>query len=120
MDFRRLINQLVHRQGNKIAEHDVDHRAHAGHGSANANTGNASLGDRRIDHAFRAEFFHQSRKDFKRRPRLGDIFADDKYSRVSAHLFGQRFVDGLGEGDFSNGSVTGECWLFSLTLIPSP
>ena len=66
----------------------------------------AGFGDRRIDHALCAEFFDQARKHFERRARLGDIFADDENRRIAAHLFGQGFVDRLGEGDLARGCVT--------------
>src|SRR5581483_187828 len=39
----------------KIAEHDIDHRAQAGHGRADADAGDAGFRDRRIDHPFFAE-----------------------------------------------------------------
>ena len=60
VNLRRLIDQLVHRQGDKIAEHDVDDRTHAGHRRADTDTGDAGFGDRRVDDAFGAEFFDQA------------------------------------------------------------
>ena len=39
VDLRRLIDQLIHRQGEKVAEHDIHHRPHAGHGRADADAG---------------------------------------------------------------------------------
>ena len=39
MDLRRLIHDLIHRQSDEIAEHDVHHRPHPGHGRADADAG---------------------------------------------------------------------------------
>ena len=51
-----------------------------------------------------AELFHQAGEHFERMARFGDIFAQNKDARVAAHLFGQRFADGLRQGQFANGS----------------
>ena len=105
VNLRRLIDHLVHRQRDEVAEHDVDDRPHAGHRRADADAGDARFGNRRVDHALRAEFFHQPGKNFERRARFGDIFADDEHGRIAAHFFGQRFVDRLAEGDFARHQI---------------
>jgi hypothetical protein len=105
MDLRRLVHQLIHRQRDKIAEHDVHHRAHTGHRRADADTGNARLRNRRVDHALGAEFFHQPRQHFKRRARFGNIFADDKHRRIAPHFFGEGLIDRLAKGDFAGGAA---------------
>ena len=69
--------------------------------------------------ALSAEFFHQTREHLERRPRLGDIFADDEHSRIAAHLLRQRLVDGLGEGDLANWLPACYGRLVSLTLALS-
>ena len=66
-----------------------------------AKPGESCLGNRRIDNALVAEFFHQPRKHFERRARFGDVFAHDADVRVAAHLFSQRFPDGLRESQFA-------------------
>ena len=101
MNLRRLIDHLVHRQRDEVAEHDVDHRSHAGHRRADPDAGDARFRNRRIDHALGAELLYQPRQNFERRARLGDIFADDENRGIAAHLLGERFVDCLGEGDFA-------------------
>ena len=101
VNLRRLVDHLIHRQRDEIAEHDVDDRPHASHRRADADAGDARLGNRRVDDALGAEFFHQPRENFERRAGFGDIFADDKNRRIAAHFFGERFVDRLGEGDLT-------------------
>ena len=46
VNLRRLIDDLIHRQPNEVAKHDVNDRAHAGHRAADSQAGDASLGDR--------------------------------------------------------------------------
>ena len=53
----------------------------------------------------RAKFLHQSRQNFERRSRFGDVFTDDEHRRIAAHFFGKRFVDRLAEGDFARSGL---------------
>ena len=39
VNLRRLVDHLIHRQRDEIAEHDVDDRPHAGHRRADADAG---------------------------------------------------------------------------------
>ena len=59
VNLGRLIDHLVHGQRDEIAEHDVHHRAHAGHRRADASPAMPGFGDRRIDDALGAKFLHQ-------------------------------------------------------------
>ena len=110
VNLRGLVDHLIHGQRNKIAEHDVDHRPHAGHRRADADTGNAGFRNRRVDDALGAELFHQPGQNFERRARLGDIFADDKHRRIAPHFFGQRFVDRLAKGDLAHANGAASCF----------
>src|SRR5688572_3693693 len=102
MDLRSLIDQLIHRQSDKVTEHDVHYRTHAGHRGAHTDARYACFRNWRVDDPLSAELFYQSREHFKRRTRLSDIFADDKNSWIAAHLFGKSFIDGLPESDFAD------------------
>ena len=106
-----LVGDLVHGQGQEIAEHDVDHRPHAGHGGADADAGKAGFGDRRVDHAGRAELLDQPAEHLERRAGLGDVFADDEDAGVAAHLLGQRLVHGLREGDLRVAGLRPAAWV---------
>ena len=102
MNLGGLIHHLVHREGQEVAEHDVDHRAHAGHRRADTYAGETSFGDGRIDDAVGAEFFDESGEDFERCAGLRDVFAEDADAGIAAHLFGESFAHGLRECQFSN------------------
>ena len=99
--FGGLVHHLIHGQGQEVAEHDVDHRAQARHGRADANSSKAGFRNRRVDHALGAEFFHQSGEHFERRPGFGHILAEDAHPRVAAHFFGQRFAHRLRKCEFA-------------------
>ena len=101
VDFGGLIHHLVHGEADEIAEHDVDHRTHAGHRGAHGDAGESGFGNRRVEHALGAEFFHQAGENFERSARFGDVFAHNEDARVAAHLFGQRLADGLRERQFA-------------------
>ena len=93
VDFGRLVDHLVHGQGDEVAEHDVHDGPQAGHGRADGDAGKARLGNRRIQHALGAELLHQPGEDLERRAGLRHIFPDDEDARVAAHLFGQGFTE---------------------------
>src|SRR5262249_4028871 len=97
-----LVHQLIHRQSKKVAEHDIHHRAHPGHGRAYPYSADAGFRNRRIDDALLAKFFHQTGKHFERRTSLCDVFADDEHRRIAAHLLGQGFIDSLSESDLTS------------------
>src|SRR5258706_15731497 len=102
MHLGGLVRNLIHRQPDEVAEHQVHHRAHAGHGTTYSQPGDACFRDRRVDYTSRTKFFDQPGKDLERRSGLGHIFTNDKYGWVTAHLFGQRFTNGLGKRDLAH------------------
>ena len=106
MDFGGLVHHLIHGEPDEIAEHDVDHRAHAGHRGAYGDTSEARFRDRRVEHALGAEFVHQSGQDLERMARFGDIFAENEDARIAAHLFSQRFSDRLRQRHFTNSNFS--------------
>ena len=101
MRLRCLVHHLIHGQRQEIAKHDVDDRPQSSHGGANSNACEAGLGDRRIEDALSAEFFHESREHFERRSRLGNVFAENTHTRVAAHFLGQRLAYRLRKCEFT-------------------
>ena len=73
----------------------------ARHGGADADAGKSGFGNRRIDHALGAEFFHQTGEHFEWRPGFGHVFAENADARVAAHLFRQRFPHCLRKCEFT-------------------
>ena len=64
--LRRLVRELVHDERQEVAEHDVDDRAQPGHRGTDAEAGDAGLGDRRVEHALRAELLDEAREHLER------------------------------------------------------
>ncbi len=98
MDFGRLIGHLVHGQGGEIAKHDVNYRTHTSHGGADAQAGDARLGNGRVDDALWAKLVYQSNQHLKRRAGLGDVFAQHEDAGITPHFLGQGFFDRLAVG----------------------
>jgi hypothetical protein len=90
-----LVDHLVHRQRDEVAEHHVDDRPHAGHGGADTDAGVAGLGDRRVDHALGAKLLDEPDQRLERMPRLGHVLADEEHARIAPHLLRDRFLHRL-------------------------
>ena len=105
MRFGGLVHHLIHGQREEVAEHDVDDRAQAGHGRADADSGEAGFGDRRVEHALGAEFFHEAGEHFEWRSRFGDVFAENADARVAAHLFGEGLAHRLRKCEFARSGI---------------
>ena len=95
MHLGGLIHQLVHCQRQEIAEHDVDNRSQTRHRRSHSHPREARFRDRRVHHSLSAEFLHQTRQHFERRSRFRDVFPKNAHARIAAHLFRERFADGL-------------------------
>ena len=95
----RRIDDLVDRLHGEVEGHEFDDRLQAGERRADAETGKAMLGDRRVDHALRAEFLQQPLRDLVGALIFGDLLAHHEHVVVAAHLLGhgvaQRFAHGL-------------------------
>ncbi len=99
--FRCRVDDLVDRLHGEVERHELDDRLQAGHRRTDADTGKTMLGDRRIDHAPRAEFLQQPLRHLVGALIFGDLFAHDEDVGVAPHLFrhgiAQRLADGLGD-----------------------
>ena len=100
MDLRGLVDHLVHDDRQEVAEHDVDDRPHAGHRGADAEAGEAGFRDRRVDDAVLAELVDEAGQHLEGRARFGHVLAHQDDRRIAAHFFGDRFLDGVAEGQF--------------------
>ena len=101
MDLGGLIDHLIHRQADEVAEHDVDDGSHSGHCGADGDASKARFGDRRVDHTVRSELIHQSGENFEWMAGFGNVFTADENLRIAAHFLGESFADGFGQCDFT-------------------
>jgi hypothetical protein len=97
----RLVGDLVHGDQHEVAVHVLHHRAHAGRGGADAETGEAGLGDGGVADPLGAEDLEESPGHAEHAPAAphGDVLAHDEDCGISLHLFTQCVVERLHVGD---------------------
>ena len=99
--LRRRVDDLVDRLHGEVEGHELDDRLEARHRRADAEAGEAVLGDRRVDHALRAELLQQALRDLVGALIFGDLLAHHEHVLVAPHLLGhgvaQRFAHGHGD-----------------------
>ena len=93
-----LLDELLHRQRHEVLVHDLDDRAHAGDGRADAGSDDRHLGDRRVAHALGPELVEHPLRDAHRAAHLGDVLAHDEDVVVAAHRLAHRVAHGLPVG----------------------
>ena len=103
VDLGRLVSDLVQREKEEVAEHDVDDRPHSGHRRAEPDAGEAGLGNWRVHHPLGPKLIDQAAQNLERRAGLRHVFAHDKDARIAAHLFRERLADCFGHRDLSLG-----------------
>ena len=77
--LRRGVDDLVDRLHGEIEGHEFDDRLEPCERRADAKTGKAVFGDRRVDHALGAEFLQQSLRDLVGALIFGDLFAHHEH-----------------------------------------
>ena len=93
---------MVERLHGKIPGHELNDGLQAHHRCANAQPTKSIFGDRRINHAARAEFLQESLRHFIRALIFGNFFAHDEHALVLAHLFAHSFTKRFSELYFSH------------------
>ena len=93
-----LVRDLIQADAQEADEHQLDNRAHARRGRADARSDKRRFGDRRIAYAVTTELVDQSLGDAQHatpRVKLGriialrgasDVFAHQEHARIAAHL----------------------------------
>jgi hypothetical protein len=92
--LRRLVQQLVEAHPEEVEVHDLDHRAHAGHGRAHAEADHGGLGDGRVPHPV-AEAVVQAAHEPEHVAPGADVDAGDEDPLVGLELRLQRAADGV-------------------------
>ena len=86
------VEHLVEREHGEVPRHELDDRAQADHRRADADAGEAELGDRRVDDAHLTEFLEQAFGDLVCALVDGDFLAHEEDAVVALHFFAQRLV----------------------------
>ncbi len=100
--LRRRIDNMINGLHGEVESHELDDRPQAAHRGAGADSGEAIFGDRRVDHALRAEFVEQALGHLVGALIFGDFLAHHEHPVVGAHLLGhgvaKRLAHGLADG----------------------
>jgi hypothetical protein len=101
-----MVRQLVHRQGQKIHEHDFHHRPQAGHGGPHCSTDDGGLGDRRVAHPLPAEPLEKTTRDAEGSSGSAHVLAQKHHRGILRHRVGESAVDRLPEPDLGHGRAS--------------
>ena len=101
-NLRRVIEDLVKRNRAEIPSHKLDNRTKSDHRGAHAQSREAALGDRRIDHALGPELLEHALADLVGAVVVADLFAHEKDRAVSLHLFNHGLAQGLAVSERSH------------------
>ena len=88
--LRGGVHDLVEREEREIPRHELDDRTEPDHRRADANAGEAELGDRRVNNAHRAKFVEQSLRNLVSAVVLRDFLTHEENAFVARQLFAQR------------------------------
>src|SRR5262249_61071175 len=73
----------------------LGHRPHAHHRGAGAAADDRRLGERRVDHAPRAELLLEPERHLERAAVHADVLADQEHAAVAPHLLAETVADRL-------------------------
>ena len=93
-----IVHELVEGDVAEAVGHELDDRAQSDHRRADADPGEAVLGNRRVDDATAPELVEHSLRDFVRAVVLGDLLTHEEDSVIALHLLGHRRPKGLAIG----------------------
>ena len=94
-ELRHLADDLVVRGIDEVRELDLRHGHEAVHRHADRGADDASLAERRVDHAVVAELLLKPLGHAEHAAELPDVFAEHHDPRVATHLQTERVVDRL-------------------------
>ena len=91
-------DEVVPRAGDEVRELHLGDRAHAHDRGAGAAADDRRLGERRVDHAPRAELLLEAERDLEGAAVDADVLADHEHALVAAHLLAEAVRDRLQVG----------------------
>ncbi len=108
--LRRLVDEAVHREGEEVAEHDLDDRSEAAHCRPEGRAGERELGDWRVEDALRAVLVVEAGRSREDASGGGDVLAEQDHALVRGQLFVERITDRGAEGECGHVSVLVSSW----------
>ena len=93
--FGRLVDQLVHTDGQKVVEHQLSNRTEAGCRAADGAADDGAFGNRGIAYTLGSELIEHAGADTEAAAECTDVFTEQDHSRVFAHPDGHCLADGF-------------------------
>jgi hypothetical protein len=106
VNLRRLIHHLIHRQGDKVAKHDVNHRAHSSHGGSHTNSGDSRFRNGGVNDTLNPKFIDKTRQNSKGRSGFRYVFANNEDTIITTHFFRKGFIGRLRKCNFTHFSIS--------------
>ena len=95
-------DEVVPGAGDEVGELHLRDRAHAHDRGAGAAADDRGLGERRVDHAPRAELLLEAERDLEGAAVHADVLADDEDALVAPHLLAETVGDRLEVGQLGH------------------
>ena len=99
MDFRGLLDELIHRRRDEIGELNFGHRSQAHHRAADGRSDDDAFGERRIEDAVFAVLIEQARGGFENAAGKADIFAEDEDAFIASQFLIERLGNRFNESE---------------------
>src|SRR5215470_6556989 len=99
MGLGRHVHDLVKGAADEVHKLKFSNRPHAAQRSAESCPHNGHLGDRRVDHALRAEAVNETVGNLERAAINADVLAQTEHARVALHLLPYPLTNGFKIGD---------------------
>ena len=96
-----VVEDLVRGDQAERPAHELNDRAQAHHGRADAQPGEPRFGNGRVDHPLRAELLEHAPADLVGPLVLGHLLTHEEDAGIAAHLFAHPFSQGVTEFDLS-------------------
>jgi len=102
IDFRGVIDNLIHRQDDEIDRHDLHNRAQPQHGGPRGHADKAIFYNRRVHHSLGAELLEQPGCDFIRALEDRNLLTEEEHVFIAQQFIAQAVMEGLPIGDLSH------------------
>src|SRR2546422_2093792 len=110
-DLRGGVDDLIEGEHGEIPRHELDHRAQASHGGADANAGEPQLGNRGVYDPRRPELLQQTAAHLVGALVDPDLLAHEEHVGIALHLLAQRLVESIAVGEGRHQSAS--TWVVS-------
>ena len=102
IDFRGMIDNLIHRQDDEIDGHDLHDGTQPEHGGTGSHPDKPIFDNGRVHHPFGAKFIQEPGRDFIGALEDSDLLPKEEDIFIAQQFFAQRVMQRLPIGDLSD------------------